>query len=45
MDVLGVGSAGIALVDFWERTMLVGMVAFVMAMVLRMAANVTQKKE
>ncbi|CAL6004523.1 Transmembrane_domain-containing protein [Hexamita inflata] len=45
MDVIGVGAQGVALTNFWERTMLVGFVSVVLALFLRGVMQVVHKKE
>lgn len=44
-DVITLGQSGVALTNFWERVMLVSLVSFIVATVLRLFVNTMYVKE
>lgn len=44
-DIITLGQSGIALTNFWERVMLVSLVSFIVAIVLRLFVNTIYIKE
>ena len=45
MDVLGLTNSGVALVSFWERLVIVGMITVILALFLRQITEVVVKRE
>ena len=45
MDVLGLTNSGVALISFWERLVIVGMITVILALFLRQITEVVVKRE